>query len=289
MWATVLFMSFDESTSKAEDRMEGAALPSSLLNGFRILECFTVSEPDLGVTEVSRILCMHKSTVSRMMNGLQSIGYLQRDEQTDKYRLGTALLTLASPLLANLDVRTIAHPFLVNETKRTNETSAIAVIEDFDPIVVDQVPSPKLVKHTQEIGTRYRGWSSASVRLSLAFRESEEAHEIIKSGRVEGLPDSDGAGMRSAYEELADIRDKGYAMNNGQSDPLEFSLAAPVFDINCKLSATVISAAPLSRITEDRFTLIRENVMSDAREISIRLGCSLDKLTMMDYPFMRLQ
>ena len=247
-------------------------VPSSLSNVFAILRCFSVDRPELGVTDVARMTGVHKSTVSRMMTSLQRLGYLHRDAATDKYRLGVSLLTLVAPLLSNIDVRRIAHPLLQDEVARTHETAAIAVIEDVDPIVIDQIPSPKLVRHTQEVGTRYRGWSSASVKVSLAFRPWGEAERALRSGCVEGVDGGDEEAVARVRGELASIRAAGFAVNDGESDPCEFSLAAPVFGADGTLLAALIVAAPKSRVTPAAFDEIRDIVLHDARLVSRQLG-----------------
>jgi DNA-binding IclR family transcriptional regulator len=94
---------------------QGAA--ASLLNGLSVLEAFSsAGKAILGVTEISDLVGLHKSTVSRMLQGLTEVGYVQRDEDTGRYRLGLSLLGLAGPLLAELDVRRAAVPHLESLT-----------------------------------------------------------------------------------------------------------------------------------------------------------------------------
>lgn len=71
-------------------QVQGAA--ASLLNGLAVLEAFSVQSPVLGVTEVAQRVGLHKSTVSRILGGLTEAGYVQRDEETGRYRLGLGLL-----------------------------------------------------------------------------------------------------------------------------------------------------------------------------------------------------
>ena len=172
-------------------QVQGAA--ASLLNGLAVLEAFSVQNPVLGVTEVAQRVGLHKSTVSRILGGLTEAGYVQRDEETGRYRLGLGLLALSGPLLADLDVRRAAVPYLEQLTESTQETSAISVWNGHEAIVVEQVPSPYQVKHTATIGTRYNKFESSSVRVFLAELAPALATELIESGRIlrtagDGLP-----------------------------------------------------------------------------------------------------
>ena len=57
--------------------------PAALINGLSILESFSIKRPSLGVTEISEIVGLHKSTVSRMLNGLAELGYVRREQTGD--------------------------------------------------------------------------------------------------------------------------------------------------------------------------------------------------------------
>ena len=164
------------------DKPQGAA--ASLLNGLTVLEAFSVAKRSLlGVTEISELVGLHKSTVSRMLTGLDEAGYVQRDEDTGRYRLGLGMIGLAGPLLAELGVRRAALPHLEELTEATGETAAIAVWNGTNAIVVEQTASPHQVKHSAAIGTRYNKFASSSVRVFLAELPPEETDRLL-AGRT---------------------------------------------------------------------------------------------------------
>lgn len=265
---------FEEYENSALLRFGSQDVPaSSMVNGFRVLESFAGGEPLLGVSEVARRVNLSKSTVSRIMATLARMGYLAKDSNADKYRLGVSLLMLAAPLLDSLDIRVAAHPHLLKATEATGETSALAVVEHETLVVVDQVPSPKLIRHTQSLGTQYHDWGSASVRVALAYMESDQAQALLSSGAVDGVPHRiSKTGVKRLLQELSDVRATGYAINDGDSDPLEFAVSAPVFDLEANLAGTVVVSAPRVRVTEELRTQIIETTVSSAQGISRRLS-----------------
>ncbi len=117
-------MSVDDVDQLGDQNGDTKPSPSVLLNGLRVLEAFSITEPVLGVTEIARKVDLHKSSVSRMLATLEKAGYVEREEGTGRYRLGLGVIGLAGPLLANLDVRRVALPELEGLTRRTEETSA---------------------------------------------------------------------------------------------------------------------------------------------------------------------
>lgn len=261
-----------ETEEVATRQPQGA--PAALLNGLSILEAFSIKRPALGVTEISEIVSLHKSTVSRMLNGLAELGYVRREQTTGRYRLGLSVLELSAPLLADLDIRAAGLEHLEDLTEATGETTALGVWGDGGTIVVEQVASPHQVRHTQPIGNRYNSWKSSSVRVMLAHQQLKTVHQLIETNRIL-VPD--GGMSREAVEaELATIRDRGFAMNRGGTTPEEFGVAAVVFDLRGTPTGCVILSAPISRVEfYDSAADLQQAVVQTAQNISARLGASL--------------
>lgn len=254
---------------QGNDQPQGAA--ASLLNGLAVLEAFSISQPVLGVTEIAGQVNLHKSTVSRILAGLTEAGYVQRDEATGRYRLGLGVIGLSGPLLADLDVRRAALPYLEELTEATSETSAISVWNGQEAVVVEQVPSPHQVKHTATIGTRYNKLESSSVRVFLAELPPARVAELIESGRIERDPD---AGLPQDYAaHLAELRDQEYAVNDGYTTDEEYGVSAPVRDYRGLVVGCITASAPRSRVQKlasaDQLVAA---VRKAAAEVSARLG-----------------
>ena len=251
-----------------DEPLQGAA--ASLLNGLNVLEAFSLGKPVLGVTEIAQKVNLHKSTVSRILTGLANVGYVERDEETGRFRLGLGLIGLAGPLLAELDVRRAAHDDLEKLTNATGETSALAVWNGVEAIVVEEFPSPHQVKHTAAIGTRYSEYESASVRVFLAQLPFEQAEQLLEAGRItrstEPGPDSDDR------QHLATVKEQGYAVNDGLTSPEEVGIAAVVRDYRDEVVGCIVLSAPRSRTGADRIAVHSASVLAAARSVSARLG-----------------
>src|SRR5699024_6667379 len=155
--------------------------PAALINGLSIVESFSIKKPSLGVTEMSEIVGLHKSTVSRMLIGLAELGYVSREQTVGRYPLGLSVSELYAPMLAGLHLRCGGLEHLEHLTEVTGETSALGVWCDGGTIVVEQVASPHQVRHTQPIGNRYNMWQSSSVRVMLAYQPLKIVHQLIET------------------------------------------------------------------------------------------------------------
>ena len=99
----------DENTVRSAQRM------------FQLMELLATYGA-MGVTELGTRSGLNKATVFRQLNTLVAMGYARQEESTGKYRLTFKLLTVASRLLEQSDLRTMVHPFLRALATDTQET-----------------------------------------------------------------------------------------------------------------------------------------------------------------------
>lgn len=68
-------------------QMDDRRLSRSLLAGLLVLSCFPADGGSLGIAELARILDMNTSTTHRYVTTLLTVGLLERDPVTRRYRL----------------------------------------------------------------------------------------------------------------------------------------------------------------------------------------------------------
>jgi DNA-binding IclR family transcriptional regulator len=240
----------------------------SVLNAVKVLGAFTVAEPRLGVSEIARRVDLHKSTVSRILATLEQVDLVEREEHTGRFHLGIGIIGVAGPLLAHLDVRRMTYPALETLVALTGETAALALWSDHESIVIEQVPSPKQVKHTTPLGARFSKASSASVQVFLAEQPEAEVHRLLRDGLIQpGIGDE-----ADLFDRLRNVRAQGYALNDGATDPEELSISAPIRDHRNRVVAAVLLSAPRSRMTSFLVSDAIRRVQETAEQISARLG-----------------
>lgn len=256
----------DRPESKADGR--GASV---ILHVIEVLRCFTVDEPLQGVTEIAAQVGLHKSSVSRILATLEQEDIVERDEESRKFRLGLGLISVAGPLLANLDVRRVALPILHELSDTTGETMALVVWSGSEAVTVEQVPSRRQIKHTNPLGTRYGTALSASVQVFLAELDDHEVRTLVEGGLPE-LPPDGAVGMDQLLGMLAATRERGYAVNFGYTSAEEVGIAAPVRDHRGEVVAAVILAAPFYRVPEDAVDELGKRCRYGTAQIAARLG-----------------
>lgn len=249
----------------------GQRAASVIVNVIDVLRCFTVEAPLQGVTEIAAQVGLHKSSVSRILATLESQAIVERDEASRKFRLGLGLIAVAGPLLANLDVRRVSLPILQQLSTEIGETVALVVWDGSEAVTVEQVASTQNIKHTAPLGTRYASALNSSVRVFLAEFPPERARELLDGGPA-SVPADFGVGIEELMDRLAQTRERGFAVNYGDTFPEEVGICAPVRDHRGEVVAGVLMAAPFYRVGQERVEELGARVADAAAQVSARLG-----------------
>jgi DNA-binding IclR family transcriptional regulator len=214
---------------------------------------------------------LHKSTVSRILATLEQELLVERDPSTRRFRLGLGIIAMAGPLLADLDVRRVAYPVLHDLSRRTGETAALMLWDGGEAVCVEQVPSSHQVKHTTPLGTRYHDAASSSVQVFLAQADPFEVRSLLMKGAID-LPGLTEATLEAYTVRLAEVRERGYAVNYGETSLEEVGVAAAVRDHRGEPVAAVLLSAPRFRVSADQLGVLVEATAGAAAAVSSRLG-----------------
>lgn len=237
-----------------------------------VLSCFSINEPELGISDISTKLGMYKSTVHRILKTLEERGFMIQNLQNQKYRLGFKLFDLGYAVVSGLEVRDVALPLMREVSANTRETVTLNIVDNYERVCIEKVESTEAVRNFVQIGGRNPLWLAGSGKLLLAHLSGEEAERIIK-GKVLGLT-VQGSSIKpqELREELALIRERGYSVSHSERNIGSASVSAPIRNYEGTCIAGLSISGPESRFTDERLPMLIEQVVVTARNISIRLG-----------------
>lgn len=86
-----------------------------------ILEVLSDYSDGLGITEISSLVNLHKSTVYRLLSTLIYKGYVVQDEESSKYKITFKLFELGSKKVHKLDLLKISRPYIKMLMESVNE------------------------------------------------------------------------------------------------------------------------------------------------------------------------
>ncbi|GFN24230.1 IclR family transcriptional regulator [Thermanaeromonas sp. C210] len=252
--------------------MSGTANTQALERALTILEALAGEKEGLGLNEVARRVGLHKSTVYRLLQTFKEYGYVEREADHGKYRLGLKILELSGQILDRIDVRTIAHPFLEELAAKSNEVAHLVIPDGDEAVYIDKVEGNRTIRMHSQIGRRVPLHSTAVGKAILAYLTWPEVQDLLAR---KGLPRFTARTITEWTElakELEGIRQRGYAVDNGENEEGIRCVGAPIFDYQNRVVAALSISGSEVHVTEERIPELGGLVRWAGREISRRLG-----------------
>jgi DNA-binding IclR family transcriptional regulator len=238
-----------------------------------ILEAFNYNEEELGVTELSHKLNLHKNNVFRLLATLETRGYIEQDRKTGNYRLGIKIFEVANVFLHHLGLRRQARPILEELVSKCNETAYLAVTEGTDVVYVLMHETTHTVRVIPRLGHRLPAYCTASGKIQLAFESQDHLRELFKDRALRQLTANTIADFDRLLEHLAEVARQGFAVDNEELEEGVCCLAAPVRDYSHKVVAGVGLSGPVWRFSPERIQNELVPLVKEAgTKISQRLG-----------------
>ncbi|NPA89961.1 MAG: IclR family transcriptional regulator [Chloroflexi bacterium] len=237
-----------------------------------ILKAFTSEEPELSLADLSKRLALPKSTVARLLGTLEEDGLVAKDPETGFYRLGVELLRLANNVHIYTDLRRIARPHMRRLAEEVGESVSIAVLQGNDVVNLDvYVPPGHLVKRVGWAGRQMPAYATAAGRAILAFLPKDERLQHLE-GPFQAYTSKTLIDPKRLRLELQRIRKQGYATAFEELEEGLHAVAAPVFNYEQRVIASLSVSGPGYRLTRTRVQEIAPQVVEVALAVSAEMG-----------------
>lgn len=236
-----------------------------------ILRSFTEMEPELGVTELSQRLNLHKSTVSRILSTLQNEGLVGQNPETGKYRLGVGLISLAGVALGRLNARAAAQPYLTDLVNATQETVNVTVLDGQECVNIERAFSPQPIRYMGWIGRRSPLHCTASGKVILAYMDPAQRTAVLPSS-LRRYTNKTITDLAQLEQSLAAVCRDGYAIVHEEYEDGFSSIAAPIYDYQGSVAAALAVSGPTYRLEDGVITTFVGPLLEAARQSSAGLG-----------------
>jgi DNA-binding IclR family transcriptional regulator len=239
---------------------------SSVARALAVLDVLGESEIGLGVNELARRIGVNASTASRLLGTLEAGGMVERSPG-GPYRLGLKLVALSDRVLAQLDVRERARPWLTWLGEQTGETVTLSVAGGGEAITVDFVPAPASIVSMARLGRPSVPHATAAGKVMLAFSTTD-----LPAGPLHAYTERTITEPRALAGELELVRERGVAEAVGEREPDLNALAAPVIGRGGELVAILGVQGPATRLPAAKRRRLRAPLRRAAEEIGRSLG-----------------
>lgn len=259
--------------NEINDKVNDKSSVRAIERAFVIMEALASNGCEAkGITELSSITKLSKTTVHRIISTLCKAEYIQKEISTDKYYLGLRLSYLGSAALGRVKLIEVAKDDLINLSDTTNMTVHLAVVLDHQIVYVDKANSNQSIQTASRIGQRSHLHSTGLGKAICAYLPKEE---VVNHLKIMGMPQQTKNTITTIddfFIELQKIRELGVSIDNEENEKYIRCVAAPIYDVGGNVIAAISASGLVVHFSEDKIKELTLLVKTTANRISHNMG-----------------
>lgn len=232
----------------------------SVSHAIDVLEELCRASGEIGVTELSKRLKLHKNNVFRLLATLELRGYAEQNHETEDYRLGVKALQLGQAYLTQSNLVARANPILRSLADSIGETVSLAVLQNGHVQFPLSLESKRPVKVAPRVAISIPAKMNVAGRLLTAHLPDAVLNEILSSNTPQDA---------AIKNQLNEMRNSGQLVDRGAIEADVVSIARVVRGHNNAIVAAVEVLVPQYRAKTET---ILPQVEESASALSVALG-----------------
>lgn len=238
----------------------------ALERGLRLLGEFSRDSRTLGAPELARRLDLPRSTVFRLLNTLESLGFIER--QGNDYRLGLAVLRLGFEFLSSLELTELGQPLIARLCDEVRYPCNIVVRDGRSIVYVAKVSPPTPLTSSVRVGTRLPAHATVLGRILLEDLSLSELRALYPEDHLEAFSGSTPRTVLELFDMVQVDRQRGYVLGEGFYEASISTIAAPVRDGSTRIIAALGVTVPSAHVDDTRLDELVQRVRATADELS---------------------
>lgn len=239
----------------------------------QILKAFQSGEESYGVSDLSRLLDLNKSTVYEILNTLAHYGLVERNEETKKYRLGPALFHLGNLVRRRLNLRDVAHPFILDLADEVNETVILGAFTPENDVLILDSAEPKFdMKISASIGMRVPHSAGVFGKIFHAAMDSRTFQDLLATKPLRAYTEKTIVDLTEYQKELERVHATGIAEEYEEYLDGVRAIGVPIVNREGQVVAALIVTGFSRHMDDSKMELLRERLPAVGRQISELLG-----------------
>jgi IclR family acetate operon transcriptional repressor len=236
-----------------------------------VLELMARTGAAMTLGQLCQILGAPRSTTWTIVRTLAARQVLEYETASRTYRPGPTLRALGRSRRTDVDLAAVARPHLARLAEATREAALLQMASGRDVVCAARIDSPEPIRYVAEVGGRRPLHCTAAGKVILAWARPGFVEDYLRRTRLRACSANTITQAGRLREELARIRQVGYAVSAGEYAAGLMAVAAPVLDALGELVAAINVAGPTFRM-RGRQRGLAQDVTRVARAISADLG-----------------
>ena len=218
----------------------------SVANALKLLLLFR-DRPAVRVAEAARHLGVARSTAHRLLAMLAQFGFVVQDPRTRAYHAGPALAAIGIAVTANDDIRSAVRPHLEALVSTFGETVHVCTLRGRDVAFLSCLESSKALRSGDRSGSVMLAHATAAGKALLAALGDAAVRERFPAEDLPALTRRTIRTRTALLRELHNIRERGFAINDAESEPGLAALSCVVYSRGGEPRGAITMSGPEAR------------------------------------------
>ena len=229
---------------------------------------------EVSITQISKDLKMHKSTVYRILTTLQYHGYVMKNPDNERYYLSLKMYIIGSSIHSQNVIGKIVEPYIERLRDRFGEAVNVSIlsVDDrgaYQSVIVAKAKSDFSINANTAIGSVTDCYCCSVGKCLLAFSDNIDL-SVYERIPLQKFTETTITDVGSLREEIQKIRECGYAVDNEEGEKGLLCVGAPIL-VDGKAVAAVSLSGPYIRM-KDHFDEKTAEVKHTAECISVAIN-----------------
>ncbi|HEY1658382.1 MAG TPA: IclR family transcriptional regulator [Candidatus Sulfotelmatobacter sp.] len=243
---------------------------TALQRGLQLLQLFSRAPNGFTAKQVAERSRLPVSTVHRFLANLESTGFLNCSGNV--YHLGTACFAIGQAALEQLDIRRVSLPYLHELNKQTRETVHLTVRYGSSVVYVEKLDSTEQLRIFSRIGAAVPLYCTAVGKVILAYMPEDQRKTLLPQLELKRFTPNTIGSLQELEAELQRIRKNGYGCDLEEHELHIRCVAAPIWDHDGFVNASLSLTAPIVRMPVSRLRQLSSLIQEAGLQISQELG-----------------
>ena len=224
-------------------------------------------ESNLSFTGIQDRLGMPKSSTHNLIATMCELGLIKQ-KSLGVYSIGTKLLELASITNENIDLQRDAMPLLREFAQQVRLTCHLGILEQTEAVYLARVEGPRDIVVKSHVGQRFPVNCSALGKCLVAWLHPKALDITISNLVFKRRMPKTVMNANDFRLQLADVRRRGWALDDEEQAPNCRCIAAPIRDRDGTVVAAISAVGTLEQVDDSRIEILSEHIIKAASAIS---------------------